>query len=155
MIGNGVLSIEKYLKDKFDYSFNGNLDEFYNKDFIEFEVNGVKALFWIKEGNDRYLLNENRENLIDNLFLIKNNKDLYCILLTGADKYYWSLYKDKVFEPFRCVDDKKDIVIDNLMDFTSCEKVQSVYPDISNLPLNKRVKKLSKCGINTKGYHFE
>lgn len=105
--------------------------------------------------NNHYLLNENRENLIDNLFLIKNNKDLYCILLTGTDKYYWSLYKDKVFEPFRCVDDKKDIVIDNLMDFTSCEKVQSVYPDISNLPLNKRVKKLSKCGINTKGYHFE
>ena len=105
--------------------------------------------------NNHYLLNENRENLIDNLFLIKNNKDLYCILLTGADKYYWSLYKDKVFEPFRCVADKKDIVIDNLMDFTSCEKVQSVYPDISNLPLNKRVKKLSKCGINTKGYHFE
>lgn len=105
--------------------------------------------------NNHYLLNENRENLIDNLFLIKNNKDLYCILLTGADKYYWSLYKDKVFEPFRCVDDKKDIVIDNLMDFTSCEKVQSVYPDIFDLPLNKRIKKLNKCGINTKGYHFE
>lgn len=105
--------------------------------------------------NNHYLLNENRENLIDNLFLIKNNKDLYCILLTGTDKYYWSLYKDKVFEPFRCVDDKKDLVIDKLMDFTSSEKVQSVYPDILNLPLNKRVKKLNKCGINTRGYHFE
>lgn len=105
--------------------------------------------------NNHYLLNENRENLIDNLFLIKNNKDLYCILLTGTDKYYWSLYKDKVFEPFRCVDDKKDLVIDKLMDFTSSEKVQSVYPDILNLPLNKRIKRLNKCGINTKGYHFE
>lgn len=105
--------------------------------------------------NNHYLLNENRENLIDNLFLIKNNKDLYCILLTGTDKYYWSLYKDKVFEPFRCVDDKKDLVIDKLMDFTSSEKVQSVYPDILNLPLNKRIKKLNKCGINTRGYHFE
>lgn len=105
--------------------------------------------------NNHYLLNENRENLIDNLFLIKNNKDLYCILLTGTDKYYWSLYKDKIFEPFRCVDDKKDLVIDKLMDFTSSEKVQSVYPDILNLPLNKRIKRLNKCGINTKGYHFE
>lgn len=105
--------------------------------------------------NNHYLLNENRENLIDNLFLIKNNKDLYCILLTGTDKYYWSLYKDKVFEPFRCVDDKKDLVIDKLMDFTSSEKVQSVYPDILNLPLNKRIKRLNKCGINTRGYHFE
>lgn len=105
--------------------------------------------------NNYDLLNENRENLIDNLFLIKNNKDLYCILLTRSDKYYWSLYRNKIFEPFRCVDDKKDIVIDNLMDFTSSEKVQSVYPDILNLPLNKRVKKLNKCGINTKGYHFE
>lgn len=105
--------------------------------------------------NNYYLLNENRENLVDNLFLIKNNKDLYCILLTDADKYYWSLYKNKVFEPFRCVDDKKDIVIDNLMDFTSSEKVKIVYPDILDLPLNKRIKRLNKCGINTKGYHFE
>ena len=105
--------------------------------------------------NNHYLLNENRENLIDNLFLIKNNKDLYCILLTGTDKYYWSLYKNKVFEPFRCVDDKKDIVIDNLMDFTSSEKVQSVYPDILDLPLNNCIKRLNKCGINTRKYHFE
>ena len=105
--------------------------------------------------NNHYLLNENRENLVDNLFLIKNNKDLYCILLTGADKYYWSLYKNKVFEPFRCVDDKKDIVIDNLMDFISSEKVQSVYPDILDLPLNNCIKRLNKCGINTRKYHFE
>ena len=105
--------------------------------------------------NNHYLLNENRENLIDNLFLIKNNKDLYCILLTGTDKYYWSLYKNKVFEPFRCVDDKKDIVIDNLMDFTSSEKVKIVYPDILDLPLNKCIKRLNKCGINTREYHFE
>ena len=105
--------------------------------------------------NNCNLLNENREDLVDNLFLIKNNKDLYCILLTGADKYYWSLYKNKVFEPFRCVDDNKDIVIDNLMDFTSSEKVKIVYPDILDLPLNKRIKRLNKCGINTRGYHFE
>ena len=105
--------------------------------------------------NNHYLLNENRENLIDNLFLIQNNKDLYCILLTGTDKYYWSLYKNKVFESFRCVDDKKDIVIDNLMDFTSSEKVKIVYPDILDLPLNKRIKRLNKCGINTRKYHFE
>ena len=112
-------------------------------------------MFYSFISNNHYLLNENRENLVDNLFLIKNNKDLYCILLTGADKYYWSLYKNKVFEPFRCVDDKKDIVIDNLMDFTSSEKVKIVYPDILDLPLNKRIKKLNKCGINTRGYHFE
>lgn len=105
--------------------------------------------------NNCNLLNENREDLIDNLFLIKNNKNLYCILLTESDKYYWSLYKNKVFEPFRCVDDNKDIVIDNLMDFTSSEKVKIVYPDILDLPLNKRIKRLNKCGINTRGYHFE
>ena len=105
--------------------------------------------------NNHYLLNENRENLIDNLFLIKNNKDLYCILLTGTDKYYWSLYKNKVFEPFRCVDDKKDIVIDNLMDFTSSEKVKIVYPDILDLPLNKCIKRLNRCGMNTREYHFD
>ena len=31
MIDNGIVDIEKYLKDTFDYSFNGDLDEFYNK----------------------------------------------------------------------------------------------------------------------------
>ena len=31
MIDNGIVDIEKYLKDNFDYSFNGDLDEFYNK----------------------------------------------------------------------------------------------------------------------------
>ena len=45
MIDNGIVDIEKYLKDKFDYSFNGDLDEFYNKKFIEFEGNGVKLYF--------------------------------------------------------------------------------------------------------------
>ena len=45
MIDNGIVDIEKYLKDKFDYSFNGDLDEFYNKKIIEFEGNGVNALF--------------------------------------------------------------------------------------------------------------
>lgn len=41
------------------------------------------------------------------------------------------------------------------MDFTSSEKVKIVYPDILDLPLNKRIKRLNKCGINTRKYHFE
>ena len=45
MIDKGIVDIEKYLKDKFDYSFNGDLDEFYNKKNIEFEGNGVKLYF--------------------------------------------------------------------------------------------------------------
>ena len=61
MIDNGILSIEKYLKDKFNYSFNGNLDEFYNKDFIEFEGNGINALFWIDDGKNRYLFKKTKE----------------------------------------------------------------------------------------------
>lgn len=131
------------------------IDEF--SDIVEFlfskniEIESIYS--FIRTNYD--LLNENRENLIDNLFLIKNNKNLYCILLTRFDKYYWSLYRNKVFEPFKCIDDDKNIIVENLVDFTSSEKVQSVYPDILNLPLNKRVKKLNKCGINTKGYHFE
>lgn len=131
------------------------IDEF--SDIVEFlfskniEIESIYS--FIRTNYD--LLNENRENLIDNLFLIKNNKNLYCILLTRFDKYYWSLYRNKVFEAFKCIDDDKNIIVENLVDFTSSEKVQSVYPDILNLPLNKRVKKLNKCGINTKGYHFE
>lgn len=32
------------------------------------------------------------------------------------------------------------------MDFTSSEKVKIVYPDILDLPLNKCIKRLNKCG---------
>ena len=71
MIDNGIVDIEKYLKEKFDYSFNGDLDEFYNKKFIEFEGNGVNALFWIDDGIERYLLKK-QKNL--NIICVEN----YC-----------------------------------------------------------------------------
>ena len=60
MIDNGIVDIEKFLKDKFDYSFNGDLDEFYNKKNIEFEGNEVNALFWIDDGIERYLLKKQK-----------------------------------------------------------------------------------------------
>ena len=61
MIDNDIDDIEKYLKDKFYYSFNGYLDEFYNKKNIEFEGNGDNALFWIDDGIERYLLKKTKE----------------------------------------------------------------------------------------------
>ena len=69
MIDNGIVDIEKYLKDKFDYSFNGDLDEFYNKKNIEFEGNEVNALFWIDYGIERYLLKK-QKNL--NIICVEN-----------------------------------------------------------------------------------
>ena len=69
MIDSGIVDIEKYLKDKFDYSFNGDLDEFYNKKNIEFEGNEVNALFWIDDGIERYLLKK-QKNL--NIICVEN-----------------------------------------------------------------------------------
>lgn len=69
MIDNGIVDIEKYLKDKFDYSFNGDLDEFYNKKNIEFEGNEANALFWIDDGIERYLLKK-QKNL--NIICVEN-----------------------------------------------------------------------------------
>ena len=69
MIDNGIVDIEKYLKDKFDYSFNGDLDEFFNKKNIEFEGNEVNALFWIDDGIERYLLKK-QKNL--NIICVEN-----------------------------------------------------------------------------------
>ena len=74
MIDNGIVDIEKFLKDKFDYSFNGDLDEFYNKKNIEFEGNEVNALFWIDDGIERYLLKKQKNlNIICGENYYQNN----------------------------------------------------------------------------------
>lgn len=51
----GIIDINKLLKDKFDYQFDGNLLDLYDKPFIEMEGNGVDAMFWINIDNERYL----------------------------------------------------------------------------------------------------
>lgn len=50
-----MININKYLKEKFNYNYTGDKQDFYNQDFIEFEGNGKDALFWLIDGNDRYL----------------------------------------------------------------------------------------------------
>lgn len=52
---HGVLHIEEILKKEYQYEFNGDLQDLYEKFFIELEGDGVTALFWICVENENYL----------------------------------------------------------------------------------------------------
>lgn len=52
---SGALSIDKILKDKYNYIYDGNLENLYKQSFIEIEGNGVSALCWITLDEEKYL----------------------------------------------------------------------------------------------------
>lgn len=63
---NELISIEKVLKDTYNYGFNGNLKDLLKQKFIEVEGNGVDALFWITYNGEKYLfksLNDSKYNV--------------------------------------------------------------------------------------------
>lgn len=52
---NGIIDINKVLKDEYDYEYDGSLEDFYAQDFIELEGDGVTAMCWISFGDSSYL----------------------------------------------------------------------------------------------------
>ena len=50
----GFINLDIVLKDKYQYSV-GDIQSFYQQDFVEIEGNGKDARCWIKYGNDRFL----------------------------------------------------------------------------------------------------
>jgi len=105
--------------------------------------------------NNKSIIEENIDNILDRLFMIYNNKDLYCILLTIDDRYLWSLYKDNEFSAFKSINNEKDSIVEMMVGFIDSNKIKDIYPDIDGLNLNKKIKLLKKCKLNSHGYHFE
>lgn len=70
----GTIDIGTFLKENFNYDFNGNLKELYQQPFIEMEGDGVDALFWIIYKDERYLfkpLNDCKYNMWSELICSK------------------------------------------------------------------------------------
>ena len=50
----GIINLEKVLKDEYNYIFTGDLKDLYLQPFIELEGEGTNALCWIKYQGDSY-----------------------------------------------------------------------------------------------------
>lgn len=50
----GIINLEEYFKDKYNYQYI-SINDLRKQPFIEYEAVGKNALFWIIDGNDRYL----------------------------------------------------------------------------------------------------
>ena len=51
----GIINLDQVLYDKYNYNFDGNLEDFYNQNFIKLEGVGKDALCWILYDGVEYL----------------------------------------------------------------------------------------------------
>lgn len=51
----GLINIDEFIMKKYSYKYNGSISTLMHQPFIETELDGSSALFWIIDGNDRYL----------------------------------------------------------------------------------------------------
>jgi hypothetical protein len=51
----GIINLDQFFKEKYNYSFMGDIPNLYKQSFIELEGNGVDAMCWITYQENKYL----------------------------------------------------------------------------------------------------
>ena len=74
----GIINLEKVLKDVYNYIFTGDLKDLYLQPFIELEGEGTNALCWIKYQGDSYYSN--------NILILR--------IMFGENYFLWNLLKN-------------------------------------------------------------
>lgn len=141
-----------------DMQENNNTDTIINYLIsLGFSYKDLKSFI---ENNIDFLNNDNFD--INKLFLIKNNNDIYAILYINENDYYWSINKHGIYTTFKSNHDMDkdeiyytDYIVESVLRFTTSEKISTIIPDIIDKPLEERVNKVKKLGLNKKGYHIQ
>lgn len=126
---DGFIDLGNILFDTYHYSYDpDHLADFYAQDFVEMEGNGVAAMCWIQYKGKKYLFKP------------------------MGDAYWWSLYHNCEFQPFRggsTISEgsevaNTDFIVEMMLDIAVGPKVRRVVPDIDSMNLEQRVKILKK-----------
>ena len=122
----------------------------------------------LEEGYDIKKINSDNFNIGQNkikegnLYFICNNKNVYAALLIWNNTYWWSLYKNYEFQPFKQAlpinneqkIEESNYIIEMMMNITESTKIKKVFPNIESLSIDEKIKVLKKIGLNSEGYHI-
>lgn len=103
---------------------------------------------------------ENENNFLENIYFIYNNNDLYGALIVNDNNYSWSIYKEQEFYPIRQNIDNNfdpsngDYIVEMILNFSNKNSIKEIVPNIENMPIATKVKKLKQIKFNSNGYHL-
>lgn len=101
---------------------------------------------------------DNIENVSEKIYFIYNHLDLYGLLLVNNDEYLFSIYLNENFQKIKELgkeDSYRDYIVEIIIDFLYSEKVKTMIPNIENLSLENKIKKLKKMNANPYGYYIK
>lgn len=106
------------------------------------------------ENNLNYLINMGN-NILDKIYFICNNNEIYAILIVDNNNYYWSICKDDCFYPLENTDKDEDYIVDMVINFANTDKFKKIVPNLDKMNTEEKVKTLSNIKLNSKGYHLK
>ena len=104
---------------------------------------------------------EKIENFASHLFFIMNGEKVYGIVIIVENHYYWSTFSNNEFTKFQeYTDDDKEFlsicnyIVEMVLGYPDQKDVREQLPDIENLNLEQKIKKLCKINYNQERYHI-
>lgn len=128
----------------------------YTKEIIMYlKNNGCNATLITSflRNNINFILNIN--NLLDKIYFIYNNNEIYAILIADNDYYYWSICEDNISYPLLKNKDNNDYIIEMIINYISANKFKGIIPNTNDMNVESKVKILKNTRLNTNGYHIK
>lgn len=104
------------------------------------------------KNNSEHLKND----ILNHLYLVCNNQEIYAILIPSEDTYYWSIcYKDNFYPLEKKTEQNSDYIIEMMLNFANTDKMKQIVPNIQEMNVETKVKVLKNISLNSTGYHFK
>lgn len=117
------------------------------------------ALTFIKNNLD--LLIEEMDTIVNNLYFIFNNNQVYGVIYAKEDNYSWSILKGGVFPTLKHFTEEEqatlkgtDYIVEMMLRFADSDKIKIAVPEVVNMNIEQKIKTLKDIGLNSNGYHF-
>lgn len=101
-----------------------------------------------------YILKD--ENIMNKIYFICNNTEIYAILIVDDNNYSWSICQDNISYPLeKKGDENSDYVIEKIINYANEKKFKKVIPNSSKMNTETKIKTLRNIKLNSNGYHIQ